>query len=129
MTTSLRRGGLSTRIHATVDALGNLTGFTLTSGQASDLVGTDELLCKLKQLRAIATPSDTTRGNFLVAIYAAVSAILLNWRHALVITVGDARARRSGWPWLLFLTLCLYKTSPVQNGLFPYRLMGRPSST
>jgi transposase len=35
---------LSTKIHATVDALGNPTGFFLTPGQASDLEGADVLL-------------------------------------------------------------------------------------
>jgi len=35
---------LSTKIHATVDALGNPTGFLLTPGQAHDLDGADELL-------------------------------------------------------------------------------------
>lgn len=34
-----REGGLSTKIHATVDALGNPTGFLLTPGQAQDMVG------------------------------------------------------------------------------------------
>jgi uncharacterized protein YgbK (DUF1537 family) len=38
------RGGLSTKIHATVDALGNPTGFHLTPGQAHDLEGADALL-------------------------------------------------------------------------------------
>lgn len=38
------RGGLSTKIHATVNALGNPTGFYLTLGQASDLENTDILL-------------------------------------------------------------------------------------
>ncbi len=38
------RGGLSTKIHATVDALGNPTGFLLTPGQAHDLLGADALL-------------------------------------------------------------------------------------
>ena len=38
------KGGLSTKIHATVDALGNPTGFHLTGGQACDLDGTDALL-------------------------------------------------------------------------------------
>lgn len=38
------RGGLSTKIHATVDALGNPTGFHLTPGQAHDLDGADALL-------------------------------------------------------------------------------------
>jgi transposase len=35
---------LSTKIHATVDALGHPTGFHLTPGQASDLEGADVLL-------------------------------------------------------------------------------------
>jgi transposase len=38
------RGGLSTKIHATVDALGNPTGFALSPGQAHDLEGADALL-------------------------------------------------------------------------------------
>ena len=38
------RGGLSTKIHATVDTLGNPTGFVFTPGQASDLDGADVLL-------------------------------------------------------------------------------------
>ena len=38
------RGGLSTKIHATVDALGNPTGFFLSPGQACDLDGSDVLL-------------------------------------------------------------------------------------
>lgn len=38
------RGGLSTKIHTRVDALGNPTGFVLTPGQAHDLQGADVLL-------------------------------------------------------------------------------------
>jgi hypothetical protein len=38
------RGGLSTKIHALVDALGNPLGFFLTGGEAHDLVGADQLL-------------------------------------------------------------------------------------
>jgi transposase len=39
---------LSTKIHATVDALGNPIGFHLTAGQACDLDGADILLPHLK---------------------------------------------------------------------------------
>jgi transposase len=39
----LSRGGLSTKIHTLVDALGNPIGFHLTGGEAHDLVGADEL--------------------------------------------------------------------------------------
>jgi transposase len=38
------RGGLSTKIHVLVDALGNPVGFHLTGGEAHDLVGADHLL-------------------------------------------------------------------------------------
>lgn len=39
---------MSTKIHATCDALGNPTGFFLTSGQTHDLQGADALLPKLE---------------------------------------------------------------------------------
>ena len=41
-------GGLSTTIHATVDALGNPTSFALSPGQAHDLAGADALLPELE---------------------------------------------------------------------------------
>ena len=46
---------MSTKIHATVDALGNPTGFHLTPGQASDLEGADVLL---KDIQANAVLAD-----------------------------------------------------------------------
>jgi transposase len=46
------KGGLSTKIHATCDALGNPTGFHLTPGQAHDLHGADALLNNLKAIGA-----------------------------------------------------------------------------
>ena len=42
------KGGLSTKIHALVDALGNPTSFILTPGEAHDLVGADSLLPELQ---------------------------------------------------------------------------------
>ncbi len=39
---------MSTKINATVDALGNPTGFALTPGQACDLDGADVLLPQIK---------------------------------------------------------------------------------
>ena len=39
---------MSTKIHARTDALGHPTGFYLTGGQASDLVGADHLLVDLE---------------------------------------------------------------------------------
>jgi transposase len=41
------KGGLSTKIHATTDAIGNPLSFHLTPGQACDLDGADLLLPKL----------------------------------------------------------------------------------
>ena len=46
---------MSTKIHATVDAQGNPTGFHLTPGQASDLEGADVLL---KDIQANAVLAD-----------------------------------------------------------------------
>ncbi len=48
------KGGLSTKIHTTVDALGNPTGFHLTEGQACELDGADVLLPSLKARTVIA---------------------------------------------------------------------------
>lgn len=42
------RGGLSTKIHTLVDALGNPLGFHLTGGEAHDLVGADHLLPEMQ---------------------------------------------------------------------------------
>ena len=48
------RGGLTTKIHATCDALGNPTGFHLSPGQAHDLQGADVLLeALLDQIEAL----------------------------------------------------------------------------
>jgi transposase len=48
------RGGLSTKIHALVDALGNPLRFLLTPGQAHDLAGADALLPHMIANRLIA---------------------------------------------------------------------------
>ena len=42
------KGGLSSKIHALVDALGNPLDFMLTAGQACDLEGSDAFLPELK---------------------------------------------------------------------------------
>ena len=45
---------MSTKLHATCDALGNPTSFHLTPGQASDLAGADALLPDLvKHIQAL----------------------------------------------------------------------------
>ena len=47
------KGGLSTKIHAICDALGNPTGFHLTPGQAHDLQGADVLLDAIYEIGAL----------------------------------------------------------------------------
>ncbi|WP_341757400.1 IS5 family transposase [Candidatus Tisiphia endosymbiont of Ditula angustiorana] len=47
------KGGLSTKIHATCDALGNPTGFPLTPDQAHDLQGSDVLMNELTKANAV----------------------------------------------------------------------------
>lgn len=47
------QGGLSTKIHATCDALGNPTGFYLTPGQTHDLQGADVLLDNMSEIGAL----------------------------------------------------------------------------
>jgi transposase len=42
------KGGPSTKIHATCDALGNPSGFYLTCGQAHDLQGADVLIAEME---------------------------------------------------------------------------------
>jgi transposase len=48
------KGGLSTKIHTTVDALGNPTVFYLTEGQACELDGAEVLLPQIKAKTVIA---------------------------------------------------------------------------
>ena len=51
-------GGLTTKIQATCEALGNLTGFHLSPGQAPDLQGADVLLEALwDQIKALLADS------------------------------------------------------------------------
>ena len=50
----LSRGGLSTKIHALVAALGNPPGFLLTPGQAHDLDGADALLPQMQAAALLA---------------------------------------------------------------------------
>ena len=45
---------MSTKIHATTDALGNPIGFFLTAGQAGDLDGADQLLPTLEASTVLA---------------------------------------------------------------------------
>ena len=65
------RGGLSTKIHATVDALGNPTGFFLTGGQAHDLIGADHLLPETQAAAVIADKAFDAEQRVLAPLAAA----------------------------------------------------------
>ena len=58
-------GGLSTKIHALCDALGNPLGFHLTPGQASDLDGADVLIGEVKAEVFIADKAYDADGRVL----------------------------------------------------------------
>jgi transposase len=62
---------LSTKIHATTDALGNPTGFHLTGGEAHDLVGADALLPGLDAATLIADKGYDAEARVLAPLRAA----------------------------------------------------------
>jgi transposase len=74
---------LSTKIHATVDALGNPLGFYLTGGQACDLEGADVLLPQLE--------SDTLLAD---KGYDADERVLIPWQQAGKTAVIPPKANR-----------------------------------
>jgi transposase len=71
------RGGLSTKIHATVDALGNPTGFHLTPGQAHDLEGADILLKDITADAVIADKSYDAQERVIEPLLKAGKAIVI----------------------------------------------------
>jgi len=62
------RGGLTTKIHALVDALGNPIGFFLTCGEAPDLVGADHLLPTMAADTLIADKASSRRWLPLIRL-------------------------------------------------------------
>ena len=68
---------MSTKIHATVDALGNPTGFFLTGGQASDLAGADALLPTLAAPTLIADRGDDAEARVLAPLREAGKAAVI----------------------------------------------------
>jgi transposase len=65
------RGGLSTKIHALVDALGNPVDFHLTGGEAHDLVGADHLLPSMQADTLIADKAFDANERVLEPLAAA----------------------------------------------------------
>ena len=64
----LSRGGLSTKIHAAVDALGNPVRFLLSEGQASEYTLANELISGL-QADYVITDKGYDSDSFVEAIH------------------------------------------------------------
>ena len=71
------KGGLSTKIHAMVDALGNPTSFMLTPGQASDLAGADGLLPALEAEALIADKAYDADERVIVPLQKAGKTVVI----------------------------------------------------
>ena len=71
------RGGLSTKIHVTVDALGNPTGFHLTPGQAHDLEGADVLLTDTPAQTVIADKAYDAQARLIEPLWAKGKAVVI----------------------------------------------------
>lgn len=71
------KGGLSTKINATVDALGNPTGFVLTPRQACDLEGSDVLLPGLAAKTVLVDQGDDADERVIKPLQAAGKAIVI----------------------------------------------------
>ena len=71
------RGGLSTKIHAVTDALGNPTGFHLTPGQAHDLEGADALLPSSKAQTVIADKGYDAKDRVVEPLLEADKAVVI----------------------------------------------------
>ena len=68
---------MSTKIHATVDALGNPTGFHLTAGQAHDLEGADVLLQDIEAEAVIADKAYDAQARVIEPLLAAGKKVVI----------------------------------------------------
>ena len=80
-----RRGGLSTKIHATVDALGNPTGFHLPPGQTHDLVGADVWLPNSPADAVLAEQADDAQKRLIEPLENAGKPIVIPSRRTYLI--------------------------------------------
>lgn len=71
---------MSTKIHTTVDALGNPTGFHLTPGQAHDLEGADVLLKDTQADAVIADKAYDAQARVIEPLLKAGKAIVIPTR-------------------------------------------------
>lgn len=68
---------MSTKIHVTVDALGNPTGFHLTPGQAHDLEGADVLLTDTPAQIVIADKAYDAQARLIEPLWAKGKAVVI----------------------------------------------------
>jgi transposase len=68
---------LSTKIHATVDALGNPTSFAITPGQAQDLEGADLLLADMQSEAVIADKAYDATERMIIPLKIAGKKIVI----------------------------------------------------
>ena len=68
---------MSTKIHATVDALGNPTGFHLTPGQAHDLEGADVFLKDTPGASVIADKAYDAQARVIEPLHQAGKAVVI----------------------------------------------------
>ena len=71
------RGGLSTKIHTLVEALGNPVGFLLTGGQAHDLEGADHFLPSMQADTLIADKAFDADARVIAPLAAAGKATVI----------------------------------------------------
>lgn len=71
------RGGLSTKIHTLVDALGNPVGIHLTGGEAHDLVGADHLLPEMQAETLIADKAYDADARVIEPLQAAGKSVVI----------------------------------------------------
>ena len=71
------KGGLNTKIHATVDALGNPIAFYLTEGQACELDGADMLLPPIKARTVIADKDFDADDRMLKLLHKAGKRVII----------------------------------------------------
>lgn len=64
-------GGFSTKIHVTVDALGNPVNFYMTQGQTSDLEGAEVLIAELKAPMVLADKAYDADTRMILPLEAA----------------------------------------------------------
>lgn len=81
---------MRTKIHARTDALGNPTGFYLSGGQASDLVGADHWLPDLKADALLAGKAYDADERVLAVLEAAeIAAVIPPKRNRIVLREYD----------------------------------------